>query len=100
MKKYQQGDVILKEVDYEIEGQELNHLILAEGEATGHSHQLINGIGKLIMMDKILHLKIFSDTALLKHEEHAPIELKKGNYVIHRVNEYDHFLEESRQVRD
>lgn len=97
--KIQQGDVILRTVDYEIKGEELDHLILAHGES-GHTHQLVDGLGKLIMMDNIMHLKIFSETARLKHEEHRDIELKKGNYKIGRVLEYDHFEEEAREVID
>lgn len=98
--KYQQGDVIIKKVDYEIVGEKLNHLILAEGEATGHAHRLTEGLGQLIMMDKILHLQIFSETAKLKHEEHAEIILPKGNFKIGIVREYDAFEDEIRQVRD
>ena len=98
--KLQQGDVILNSVDYEIKGKKLDHLVLAEGEATGHRHQLVDGLGQLIMMDKIMHLQVFSETALLKHEEHKPIIVPKGNWKINIVREYDPFEEEIRRVRD
>jgi hypothetical protein len=98
--KLQQGDVILELVDYEIKGKKLNHLTLAEGESTGHSHQLVNGLGQLIMMDKIMHLQVFSETALLKHEEHKPISIPKGNWKIKIVREYDPFEKEIRRIAD
>jgi hypothetical protein len=98
--KLQQGDVILNSVDYEIKGKKLNHLILAEGEATGHSHQLIDGLGQLIMMAKIMHLQVFSETAKLLHEEHKPIIVPKGNWKVNIVREYDPFENEIRRVAD
>ena len=84
---YQQGDVLIKKIDYKIKGKELEHLTLAQGEATGHHHSIVSGIGKLIMMDNILHLKVFSDTALLEHQEHAKIEIPKGDYKIEIVKD-------------
>ena len=36
----------------------------------------------------------------ITHQEHLPIEIPAGQYKIGRVLEYDHFLEEARQVRD
>jgi hypothetical protein len=98
--KLQQGDVILNQVDYEIIGEKLDHLILAEGEATGHAHKITEGLATLVMMDKIMHLQIFSDTAKLKHDEHNEIIILKGNYKINIVREYDPFEDEIRAVRD
>ena len=97
---YQQGDVLITKVNYEIKGKKLKHLILAEGEQTGHSHRIVQGLGQLVMMDKMLHLQIFSETALLEHQEHGKIEISKGDYKIEIVREYDPFEEEIRQVRD
>lgn len=98
--KLQQGDVILESIDYNIQGEKLNHLVLAEGEVTGHSHQLVNGLGQLIMMDKIMYLQVFSETALLRHEEHRPISIPKGNWKVKIIREYDPFDDEIRRVQD
>lgn len=97
---YQQGDVLIKEYQGKIKGEKLNHLTLAEGEVTGHSHQIIGGQAELLLSNSMLYLKVLSDSALLKHEEHGEIAIPKGDYVIEKVLEYDHFLEESREVRD
>ncbi len=97
---YQQGDVLIEKVDYKIKGKKLNHLTLAEGEATGHHHSIVEGLGQLIMMDKIMHLQIFSETAKLQHQEHKEIIIPKGDYKINIVREYDPFEDEIRKVRD
>jgi hypothetical protein len=52
------------------------------------------------MMDKIMHLRVFSETALLKHQEHNPINIPKGNWKIKIVKEYDPFENEIRRVQD
>lgn len=97
---YQQGDVLIKKVDYTVKGKKLNHLTLAEGEKTGHNHSIVEGLGQLIMMDKIMHLQVFSETALLKHQEHNEIRIPKGDYKIDIVREYDPFEDEMRRVQD
>lgn len=100
MKYWQQGDVLIKQVDYNIKGNKLNHMTLAEGEASGHHHSIVSGLGQLIMMDNIMHLQVFSDTALLKHQEHGEIDIPKGDYKIEIVKEWDHWESEAREVRD
>lgn len=99
---YQQGDVLITKLDGfdTSRAKKLDHLVLAEGEATGHAHRLIDGVGQLMMLDNIMHLKIFSDKATITHDEHAPIIVPKGDYKINIVREYDHFNEESTRVRD
>ena len=98
---YQQGDVIIEKVDYEIkEGEKLDHLTLAEGEQTGHHHSIVSGIGQLIMFNNIMHLEVKSETALLRHQEHNEILIPQGIYRIGIVREYDPFEEEIRRVQD
>lgn len=96
---YQQGDVILIKVS-EIKGKKLNHLILAEGELTGHNHCITKGEAELYEHEGTLFLRIVSDTAELTHQEHKTIVLPKGDFEIKKVREYDHFFEETKQVRD
>lgn len=102
MKKfYQQGDVFLKPTSKNIEGgKEDKSLILAEGEATGHVHRITDGLATLILFQDKKFLKIFSDFARLKHEEHDLIDLPKDDYEIGIGREYDHFDEEVREIRD
>ena len=99
--KLQQGDVVLKKVRKSLKkGEELGHLTLAEGEATGHSHRITDGLAKLIMLDKIMHLQVFSKEATLKHETHGDIKVKEGTYEIGIVKEVDHFEDVIREVAD
>ena len=96
---YQQGDVLIHRVTA-TKGKKLNHLTLAEGEATGHHHTITKGEAELYDHEGTLFLKVKSDTAELTHQEHNTITLPKGDYKIGKVREYDHFQEETRNVRD
>lgn len=96
---YQQGDVVVKEIK-EIKGNKINHLTLAQGSKTGHHHSITKGDAEMYEENDVLFLKINSKNATLSHQEHNPIEIKKGNYQIMIVREYDHFAEEARNVAD
>jgi len=63
------------------------HLILAEGEATGHKHELDSG--ELYESMGVLYFKINNDVATLKHEEHGAINFTPGNYKVIRQREYE-----------
>lgn len=111
--QFQQGDVILKTTkvptgDFEM----VEDPILQHGEATGHAHRLqfrhdsirTSGTCKQweILKDKhspTRYLKVLEPTDLT-HEEHKKITIPPGEYEIAIVQEYDHFLEEARQVID
>ena len=82
-----QGDVLLKSVD-NIEGQKLPHLTLAEGEVTGHSHRISVGQAELYQKGDTLYLQVMSETAILIHEEHKPIPIPQGNWMIKIQREY------------
>jgi hypothetical protein len=95
--KLQQGDVILKKTNIAIEnGKKLNHLILAEGESTGHNHQIVSGIATLITLQNKTILNVLSDYAKLKHQEHKEIDVPKGKWEINIVREYNHFAEKEK----
>ena len=127
-KKYQQGDVVMFQVDDEsfektmdssrasvhhYNTQSHNNPILAFGEATGHIHQ----IRMKDMLDKAevtLHMPRFrtagtdtpqgfevrEETVTLTHEEHAPIDVPPGKYIVRIVREFDHIAGRSRYVAD
>ena len=126
--KYQQGDVVMFQVDDEsfektMDGgsanvhhyntQSHNNPILAFGEATGHIHQ----IRMKDMLDKAevtLHVNKFrtvgedtpdgfevrEETVTLTHEEHDPIDVPPGKYIVRIVREFDHIAGRSRYVAD
>ncbi|MFA6636910.1 MAG: hypothetical protein WCV56_07425 [Candidatus Omnitrophota bacterium] len=99
MMYYQQGDVLIKRT-CGVRGKKLNHLTLAEGEATGHHHTVTKGDAELYEEKGILYLKVISDEAELTHQEHQMVTLPKGVYEVDIVREYDHFIEETRKHKD
>ena len=128
--KYQQGDVVMFQVDDETfkksvidhsstggivhyNTQSHNNPILAFGEATGHMHQ-IHMKNMLDAAEVTLHMHRFreagkdtpegfevrEETVTLTHEEHKPIDVPPGKYIVRIVREFDHIAGRSRYVAD
>lgn len=94
MQPIRQGDVILIPVDSAAEvptqeDQKLPHLTLAEGEVTGHSHRISQGEAELRGREGTLYLTITSDSATLTHEEHKPIQVPQGNWIVRIQRQYE-----------
>jgi len=92
---YQQGDVLLKQAKIPTEAQELSTNILHKG--LDHEHKLV-GVFKLYQYDDSIYLKSVDCT--LVHDEHSKIVIRSGEYKKDIVKEYDHWLEESREIID
>ncbi|MBE9117509.1 hypothetical protein IQ249_16540 [Lusitaniella coriacea LEGE 07157] len=88
MKPIRQGDVILKPIS-QVQGKKLSHLTLAEGEVTGHSHRISSGEAQLLEKGDTLYLKVLSETALLVHEEHKPVTIPQGDWMVKIQREYE-----------
>lgn len=99
----QQGDVCLKKLNILPSGKikviSKNKIVLAEGETTGHFHGLVEKDSELLEIDgvRILNLK---KKSTLKHQEHKPITLDAGIWLVGIVNEYDYFSRMTRKVVD
>ncbi len=87
MQPIRQGDVILTPTN-EILGEKLPHVILAEGEVTGHSHRISEGRAELYERDGILYLLVLSRTATLRHEEHHAVAIPRGKWTVRIQREY------------
>ena len=74
----------------------LERAILAHGEATGHFHEA-HGDGVALYEDGTLEAP---SGALVTHQEHHVLTVPPGTYERSIVQEYDHFLEEVRNVAD
>jgi len=128
-KKYQQGDVVMFQVDDETfdkyakqnggnniidyNTQSHNNPILAFGEVTGHLHQ-IHMKDMLEAAEVTLHMgrwreagkdvpeafEVREETVTLTHEEHNPLVVPPGKYVVRIVREFDHIAGRSRYVTD
>ena len=98
---YQQGDLILTVVG-NVKGKATDKHVLAEGEATGHAHVATATSEiqvELYDCNGTLYLRTSGPTTI-EHQEHAGFVVPAGVYRIARVQEYDHFLEEARDVQD
>ena len=126
--KYQQGDVVMFKVDdeqfnnntksshdsiVEYHGKQPTHAILEFGEVTGHTHQ-INMANMLKEAGVTLHMgynrkagedapdgfQVLNAPVTLTHEEHDPLELPPGKYIVRRVREFNHISGRSTYVAD
>lgn len=84
------GDVgILKCKPPSRDGREkLEHLTLAEGEVTGHSHRVLGDAVLYNHKDGNTYLNVRKTGAKVVHQEHKPINLPKGTYRIIQQREW------------
>ncbi len=66
---------------------ENGRVILAYGEATGHHHSLSAKVANLTERDGKRYLRVLADSPL-EHQEHDPILVPKGTYLVVRQVEY------------
>ncbi len=65
------------------------HLVLAEGEVTGHMHRIADpGSAELYQENRQVYLRVIAKHATLIHPEHGPIALPRGDYRVWRQREY------------
>ncbi len=86
---WRQGDLlILKIKDIPAEASKQEKRILAEGEATGHMHEL--DAGEVYEKDGVLFFQIDpAGPATLHHPEHKAITFEPGRYKVIRQREYE-----------
>ena len=127
--KYQQGDVVMFQVDdatfdkyatargsdnaVSYNTQSHNNPVLAFGEVTGHLHQ-IHMKDMLEEAEVTLHMGYYREAGkdvpdafevrekpvTLTHEEHNPLDIPPGKYVVRIIREFDHIAGRSRYVAD
>ena len=86
---WRQGDLLIVKVD-KIPGSAIKQetRILAEGEATGHMHELDKG--DVYEKDGTLYFKVEENsTTTLKHPEHGAVAFEPGTYKVIRQREYE-----------
>jgi hypothetical protein len=94
---YRQGDVLVIRSEHVPIGavpvpREDGKVVLAAGERTGHAHTIAESHAELFaepsedVTDRFL--RVVGQPAVLRHEEHAPITLPPGQYVVRRQREY------------
>lgn len=92
---WRQGDVIIiaapvGAVSDKAVPREDGRVVLAHGELTGHAHAIKSKRASLWTMKDTadLILRVGKGGAVVRHEEHAPISLPPGDYVVRRQREY------------
>lgn len=100
MPLYRHGDLLVQSAgSVPTDARPLQHLVLAEGELTGHSHRIAErDAAQLFQRGNDMFLSVTSDSATLVHQEHGPIVLTQGVYRVWRQREYA--PREIRFVRD
>jgi len=92
---YRQGDILIiaaphATIDRDGEvARSAGRVVLALGESTGHAHAIADHDARLYLTagaDRMLD--IGASGATLAHEEHAPILLPPGTYIVRRQREY------------
>lgn len=93
---YRHGDVLLQAIPAPTDRlHRQNHVTLAYGEVTGHTHRLSDPHAAVLYAptptpqngrDQFLHITALRAT--LVHEEHGPIELPQGWYRVWQQREY------------
>lgn len=101
---YRHGDLLIKRISkLPPNVKPTNNTVLAEGEVTGHRHQLV---GQRVQVyenaegQKYFTIGQSSSPAELVHEEHKKIEIEEGVYVVVQEREFNPFEEAIRRVAD
>ena len=86
---YRQGEVLLIKETSEIEfGSELS-TVLAEGEATGHKHEIIDGqVFERKYWGGENKFVVSNGNTTLIHPEHGPVKIDKGVWRVRIQREY------------
>ena len=94
MKMYRQGDVLVERVEgVDLDGCETvpprddGSVVLAYGEATHHDHTVSAAHAAMLAKGAERFLRV-TKPAVLRHQEHAPIQLKPGTYSVVIQREY------------
>lgn len=103
---FRQGDVLL--IPTKLNRRKLSpvtrengRLVLADGEATGHAHMIVDESAELVTADGAAELFLLvhgPGPVELVHEEHDTIQVPPGEYEVRRQREYA--PEEIRLVAD
>lgn len=106
---YGHGDVLLMPVSADARPANLTRTdrrVLAHGE-TGHAHALVEGSDIETWEDAqgVLWLRVGPRGGAITHEEHGVRPIRREDHDtewlrVQRQQEYDHFAEEAREVRD
>ena len=100
---YRHGDLLIREVtEFPNSLKKLNTKVLADGEATGHTHTIEGNAQIFENLNEDLDnkfLEVFDEVKLV-HQEHKQINIRPGKYVVIIEREYNPFEEDEQEVLD
>ena len=102
-RQYRQGDVLVSRIEVIPASAKpiacKHRVVLAEGEATGHSHSIEYQAKQMRVFTDgpQLYLRV-SRSVVLRHQEHAPATIEPGDYIV--IRQVEVWLDEVRQVMD
>ena len=73
--------------------------IIAEGEVSGHNHELKGAQQVFETLDKQLYFEA-KQGVILKHPDHLTLEIPKGRYIVEHQRRYDPFEDTQEEVVD
>jgi hypothetical protein len=88
---FRQGDIYVERISaVPVGAARLPHLVLADGELTGHRHRIDGGTGAVLyeLRDERF-LEVVAEEVKLIHDEHGTIPLERGIYRVWRQREFD-----------
>jgi len=91
-KLYRQGDVLIEQVaeipKSAVRQKPNGRIILALGEATGHHHSVDIDAANWWKQENGTQFLEVAEEAVVEHQEHDPITLPTGKYLVRRQREY------------
>ena len=97
----QQGDVLIQSVGDDVSIDETKRIkptgkgyILYEGEKSGHAHVIVEPDESTKIYEAIggLIIETIFEEELIQ-DEHNPVKIPPGRYVVRKIQEYDYFQE-------
>ncbi|WP_395749174.1 hypothetical protein [Prosthecobacter sp.] len=87
---WRQGDVFIIATDELPKELKARPPVLAEGEVTGHAHRIKAGTRAQVLADASggLFLDVEDAEATILHEEHGPVTVPRGQYLVRIQREY------------
>lgn len=95
-----QGDIlIVKHSEIPSTAKKEKKCVLALGEVTGHKHQIKEDAFLWLDTDGTKYIEVYSERAVVVHEEHGPIELD-GPAIYKVIIQREYYPEQIRNVLD
>ena len=74
--------------------------VLAFGEVTGHTHRLLMDGLLYAAEDGTTYIRVPEGGVTLTHEEHGPVTVPEGDFLVRIQREYDPYERAARRVVD